>query len=97
MSKSVRSCPPFHFTTHLLLVHFPSVMRCCGDFLGSTAIRLPLSPSAPTTRNPGADVPPPANLPPQTPLLLVPFVNLVGIKHVSLTLWDSSSSATRLK
>jgi import inner membrane translocase subunit TIM54 len=33
-------------------------------------------------------VPPPANLPPQPPLLLVPFVNLVGIKLVPLMIWD---------
>src|SRR5258707_380666 len=33
----------------------------------------------------------------QPPPLLVPFVNFVGIKHVSLTLWDFWSSATRLK
>jgi mitochondrial import inner membrane translocase subunit TIM54 len=31
---------------------------------------------------------PPANLPPQTPLLLVPFVNFVGIKLVPLMIWD---------
>ena len=46
------------------------------------------SPSAQRTRDPGADVPPPASLPPQPPLLLVPFVNLVGIKLVPLMLWD---------
>ncbi|KAI0282116.1 inner membrane protein import complex subunit Tim54-domain-containing protein [Russula aff. rugulosa BPL654] len=46
------------------------------------------SPSAQGTRDPGADVPPPASLPPQPPLLLVPFVNLVGIKLVPLMLWD---------
>ena len=46
------------------------------------------SPSAQRTRDPGADVPPPASLPPQPPLLLVPFVNLVGIKLVPLMIWD---------
>jgi import inner membrane translocase subunit TIM54 len=46
------------------------------------------SPSAQGTRDPGADVPPPTSLPPQPPLLLVPFVNLVGIKLVPLMLWD---------
>ncbi len=57
----------------------------------STAIRPPSpspSPSALRTRDPGADIPPPANIPPQPPLLLVPFVNLVGIKLVPLMLWD---------
>jgi import inner membrane translocase subunit TIM54 len=55
----------------------------------STANRPPAgSPSAQRTRDPGADVPPPASLPPQPPLLLVPFVNLVGIKLVPLMLWD---------
>ena len=44
--------------------------------------------TTPPTRDPGADVPPPANLPPQPPLLLVPFVNLVGIKLVPLMIWD---------
>ena len=44
--------------------------------------------TTPSTRDPGADVPPPANLPPQPPLLLVPFVNLVGIKLVPLMIWD---------
>ena len=47
------------------------------------------SPSTtPPTRDPAADVPAPANLPPQPPLLLVPFVNLVGIKLVPLMIWD---------
>jgi len=48
----------------------------------------PPAPFAQGTRDPGADVPPPASLPPQPPLLLVPFVNLVGIKLVPLMLWD---------
>ena len=48
------------------------------------------SPSAPATqtRDAGADVPPPMLIPPQPPLLLVPFVNLVGIKLVPLMIWD---------
>ena len=55
----------------------------------STVNRPPApSPSAQRTRDPGADVPPPASLPPQPPLLLVPFLNLVGIKLVPLMLWD---------
>lgn len=57
----------------------------------STANRPPAespSLSAQRTRDPGADVPPPASLPPQPSLLLVPFVNLVGIKFVPLMLWD---------
>jgi import inner membrane translocase subunit TIM54 len=55
----------------------------------STPIRPPSpSPSAAPTRDPGTDVPPPAYLPPQPALLLVPFVNLVGIKLVPLMIWD---------
>ena len=56
----------------------------------STAIPPPAqsSPPAQRTRDPGADVPPPTSLPPQAPLLLVPFLNLVGIKLVPLMLWD---------
>jgi import inner membrane translocase subunit TIM54 len=57
----------------------------------STANRPPAespSLSAQRTRDPGADVPPPISLPPQPSLLLVPFVNLVGIKLVPLMLWD---------
>lgn len=59
----------------------------------STAIRPPAQSQSPSlstqrARDPGADVPPPASLPPQPPLLLVPFVNLVGIKLVPLMLWD---------
>ena len=57
----------------------------------SAAIRTPAqspSPSTQRTLDPGADVPPPASLPPHPPLLLVPFVNLVGIKLVPLMLWD---------
>jgi import inner membrane translocase subunit TIM54 len=57
----------------------------------STAISPPAqspSPSVQRTRDPGADVPPPASLPPLPPLLLVPFVNLVGIKLVPLMFWD---------
>ena len=66
----MRSRPPFHFTTHLLLVHIPSTMRCCGDFLDSTAIRLPSSPSAQTTRDPGTSPskPPTPNPAPPCPL-----------------------------
>ena len=45
------------------------------------------SPSAPA-RDAGADVPPPTSIPPQPPLLLVPFVDLVGIKLVPLMIWD---------
>ena len=50
----------------------------------------PSPPSASTaqTRDTGADVPPPSRIPPQPPLLLVPFVNLVGIKLVPLMIWD---------
>ena len=50
----------------------------------------PSSPSSSRTRDsdPGKDVPPPAYLPPQRTLLLVPFVNLVGIKLVPLMIWD---------
>ncbi|KAI0295469.1 inner membrane protein import complex subunit Tim54-domain-containing protein [Russula brevipes] len=48
---------------------------------------LPAAPSAPA-RDAAADMPPPAHLPPQCPLLLVPFVNLVGIKLVPLMIWD---------
>jgi len=44
--------------------------------------------STPSTLDLGADVPPPTNLPPQPPLLLVPFVNLVGIKLIPLMIWD---------
>ena len=33
-------------------------------------------------------MPPPAQLPQQPPLLLVPFVNLVGIKLIPLMLWE---------
>ena len=48
----------------------------------------PFPPSTtPPTPDSGADVPPPAVLPPQAPLLLVPFVNLVGIKLVPLMIW----------
>ena len=57
----------------------------------SAAIRPPSPPppSAPTHgRDPGTDVRPPIYLPPQPPLLLVPFVNLVGIKLVPLMIWD---------
>jgi import inner membrane translocase subunit TIM54 len=57
----------------------------------STANRPPAespSLSAQRTRDPGADVPPPISLPAQPSLLLVPFVNLVGIKLVPLMLWD---------
>jgi import inner membrane translocase subunit TIM54 len=54
----------------------------------SAAIRTPSSPPSSPTRDPGADVPPPANLPPQPPLLLVPFVNLVGFKLIPLMIWD---------
>jgi mitochondrial import inner membrane translocase subunit TIM54 len=57
----------------------------------STAIRPP-SPPPPSTPTPGRDsgmdVRPPIFLPPQPPLLLVPFVNLVGIKLVPLMIWD---------
>jgi import inner membrane translocase subunit TIM54 len=55
----------------------------------STIARSP-SPSSARTRDsdPGKDVPPPAYLPPQRTLLLVPFVNLVGIKLVPLMIWD---------
>ena len=55
----------------------------------TTAIRPP-PPPRPTPRweHPGAAVPPPAQLPQQPPLLLVPFVNLVGIKLIPLMLWE---------
>ncbi|KAH9966526.1 inner membrane protein import complex subunit Tim54-domain-containing protein [Russula dissimulans] len=56
----------------------------------AAAIRPPPHRPTPTREreDPGADVPPPAQLPPQPPLLLVPFVNLVGIKLVPLMLWE---------
>ena len=55
----------------------------------STPIRPPSSsPTAAPARDSGADVPPPAYLPPQPALLLVPFVNLVGIKLVPLMIWE---------
>jgi import inner membrane translocase subunit TIM54 len=54
----------------------------------STPIRPPSPSALARDRDPGADVPPPAHLPPQPPLLLVPFVNLVGIKLVPLMIWD---------
>lgn len=54
----------------------------------SAAGRTPSPAPSASTRDPSADVPPPPNLPPQTPLLLVPFVNLVGIKLVPLMIWD---------
>jgi import inner membrane translocase subunit TIM54 len=44
-------------------------------------------PTAPA-RDAGVDVPPPTSIPPQPPLLLVPFVDLVGIKLVPLMIWD---------
>jgi mitochondrial import inner membrane translocase subunit TIM54 len=47
----------------------------------------PPSPST-STRDAGAEVPPPTQLPPQPPFLLVPFVNLVGLKLVPLMIWD---------
>jgi mitochondrial import inner membrane translocase subunit TIM54 len=55
-----------------------------------TAIRGPSPPRSPPrpTRDPGTDVPPPTSIRPQPPLLLVPFVNLVGIKLVPLMIWD---------
>ena len=68
----------------------PSSRSTPGLFspLSTTIIRPPSpSPSA-STRDLGADVLPPAHLPPQPPLLLVPFVNLVGIKLVPLMIWD---------
>lgn len=53
---------------------------------GPSSSSFPPSTTLPT-RDSGADVPPPAVLPPQAPLLLVPFVNLVGIKLVPLMIW----------
>lgn len=53
----------------------------------SSLLSSPPSTTLPTW-DPAADVPAPANLPPQPPLLLVPFVNLVGIKLVPLMIWD---------
>ena len=54
---------------------------------GTTTRAPSLPPSAPA-REPGADVPPATHIPPQPPLLLAPFVNLVGIKLVPLMIWD---------
>lgn len=60
-----------------------------GLFPPLSAIRAQPSASASTqTPDAGADVPPPTQIPPQPPLLLVPFVNLVGIKLVPLMIWD---------
>ena len=53
-----------------------------------TIARAPSPPPSPPARDPGADVPPATHIPPQPPLLLVPFVNLVGIKLVPLMIWD---------
>ncbi|THH19462.1 hypothetical protein EW146_g1690 [Bondarzewia mesenterica] len=36
----------------------------------------------------GADVPPPAHIPPQPSLLLVPFTNYLGMAQVPLMIWD---------
>ncbi|KAH9079274.1 inner membrane protein import complex subunit Tim54-domain-containing protein [Lactarius deliciosus] len=61
-----------------------------GLFPPLSAVR-PSSPSASApaqTRDAGADVSPPTQIPPQPPLLLVPFVNLVGLKLVPLMIWD---------
>ncbi|KAI0256552.1 mitochondrial import inner membrane translocase subunit Tim54 [Lactifluus subvellereus] len=55
--------------------------------LGTTT-RAPSAPPSPPARDPGADVPPATHIPPQPPLLLAPFVNLVGIKLVPFMIWD---------
>ncbi|KAI0273479.1 inner membrane protein import complex subunit Tim54-domain-containing protein [Gloeopeniophorella convolvens] len=64
--------------------------RPAGLFSPLNTMRAP--PPAPTpstaTRDAGADVPPPAQIPRQPPFLLVPFVNLVGIKLIPLMIWD---------
>jgi mitochondrial import inner membrane translocase subunit TIM54 len=52
-----------------------------------TAVRPPPS-SPPSTWDPVVDVPPPTEIPPQPPHLLVPFVNLVGIKLIPLMILD---------
>src|SRR5712672_2660601 len=62
----------------------------------TTAIRPP-PPPRPTPRweHPGAAVPPPAQLLQQPPLLLVPFVNLVGIKLIPSCSGSSSTNDTK--
>ncbi|KAI0062247.1 hypothetical protein BV25DRAFT_1991555 [Artomyces pyxidatus] len=52
------------------------------------SMRAPPPPPSVPRKDPGADVLPPAQIPPQPPLLLVPFVNLVGLKLIPNMIWD---------
>ncbi|TDL24912.1 hypothetical protein BD410DRAFT_785645 [Rickenella mellea] len=59
----------------------------------STALFSPLKMGAPppstmSTPIPAAANAPPDNIPPQPPLLLVPFINYLGIKQIPLMIWD---------
>src|SRR5258708_23878571 len=94
MSKSVRSRPPFHFTTHLLLLHIPSIMRCCRDFLDSTAIHLPSS-------HRRCEIPVQTYLPQQNscpkPCPSLSPLSTSSESSMSLSHWDFWSSATQLK
>lgn len=52
------------------------------------SVQQPPRPTGPAAPEPGANVPPPDRIPPQAPLLFVPFTNLVGIKLIPLMMWD---------
>ncbi|KAI0312086.1 inner membrane protein import complex subunit Tim54-domain-containing protein [Amylostereum chailletii] len=70
-----------------------------GIFSPLNVARPPTSASSPSqpARDLGADVSPPAQIPVQPPLLLVPFVNLVGFKLVPNMLWDFFNERQKVK
>ena len=57
----------------------------------------PRSPTPEKTQSTGADVPPPARIPPQPPLLLVPFVNHIGLSQIPYMILDFFNERAQVK
>lgn len=51
----------------------------------------------PEKKDPAADIAPPARIPPQPPLLLVPFVNHIGFTQIPYMIWDFFNERTKVK
>lgn len=61
------------------------------------SVQQPPRPREPAAPEPGANVPPPDRIPPQPPLLFVPFTNLVGLKFIPLMMWDFFNERKRVQ
>lgn len=51
----------------------------------------------PEKKDPAADIPPPTRIPPQPPLLLVPFVNHIGFSQIPHMIWDFFNERVKVK